>query len=115
MKPLSAEVKKCFLKLPDYEEPHGNNGAFRFVRQGNIFRCIISDGGGWDHVSISIENRKRCPTWEEMCWVKYMFFAEDEAVVQFHPAKKDYVNNHPYCLHLWRCQKGMPTPDPSMV
>ena len=27
---------------------------------------------------------------------------EDETVVQYHPPKSDYVNNHPYCLHLWR-------------
>jgi hypothetical protein len=23
-------------------------------------------------------------------------------VVQFHPPKSQYVNCHPYCLHLWR-------------
>ena len=33
---------------------------------------VWSFGGGWEHVSVSY--RKRCPTWEEMCRVKDMFF-----------------------------------------
>ena len=28
--------------------------------------------------------------------------AQDECVVQFHPPKSEYVNLHPYCLHLWK-------------
>lgn len=49
-------------------------------------------------------NRKRttAPTWEEMCEIKRMFFQEDETVVEYHPAKADYVNLHPLCLHMWR-------------
>lgn len=42
------------------------------------------------------------PTWEEMCEIKRMFFQENETVVEYHPAKADYVNLHPLCLHLWR-------------
>lgn len=79
----------------------GNNGAFMF----NIGRvtafCIASDGAGWEHVSISI-NKERTPDWEEMCFVKNLFWSEDDCVIQYHPPKKDYVNNAEYCLHLWR-------------
>ena len=75
---------------------------------------IFSNGGGWDHVSVSFNHR--CPTWEEMCEIKNMFFHPDEVVVQYHPAESDYVNNHPYCLHLWRPQEqAMPTPPAWMV
>jgi hypothetical protein len=75
---------------------------------------IFSNGGGWDHVSISFKHR--CPTWEEMCRVKDMFFSEDETVVQYHPAREDYVNNHPYCLHLWKPQRDpIPMPPAIMV
>lgn len=60
-----------------------------------------SDGPeGWEHVSVS--RHDRCPTWDEMQWVKEMFWADDEVVVQYHPAKDRYVNRMPYCLHLWR-------------
>ncbi len=61
---------------------------------------IFSWGGGWEHVSVSYPNRY--PTWEEMCRIKDMFWNEEECVVQYHPPKSEYVNNHPYCLHLWR-------------
>ncbi|MBR5818147.1 MAG: hypothetical protein IKY62_05825 [Clostridia bacterium] len=45
-----------------------------------------------------------------------MFFREDETVVQYHPAKSEYVNNVPNCLHLWRPTGAeMPTPPAIMV
>lgn len=85
-------------------------------KQGSYFLCLITNGLGWEHVSVSIPSERRCPTWEEMCYIKDMFFDKDEVVVQFHPAEKDYVNNHPHCLHLWRYLDGkFPTPDPLMV
>lgn len=65
-------------------------------------KVIVSDGMGWDHVSVSLP--KRTPTWEEMCYVKDLFFDPDETVVQFHPSVEHYVNLHPNCLHLWRNQ-----------
>lgn len=57
-------------------------------------------GMGWDHVSVSLQNRT--PTWEEMCFVKNLFWERDELVLQFHPPEKDYKNFHPYVLHLWK-------------
>ena len=80
------------------------NGMFKVYVNGKGFLVIASNGGGWEHVSVSPTSRKRkeCPTWEEMCAIKDMFFHEEEAVVQYHPPKSDYVNNHPNCLHLWR-------------
>lgn len=76
------------------------NGIFKVFVKGKSFQVIASNGGGWEHVSISKQNR--CATWEEMCAIKDMFFDETECVVQYHPPKSDYVNTHPYCLHLWR-------------
>lgn len=61
---------------------------------------IWSYAGGWEHVSICPDNR--VPTWDEMCKLKDMFWNEDEAVVQFHPPKSEYVNNVKNCLHLWK-------------
>lgn len=37
-----------------------------------------------------------------MCRIKDIFWGEDECVVQFHPPKNEYINLHPYCLHLWK-------------
>jgi len=72
---------------------------------------IWSFGGGWEHVSVTPYNRRHTPTWDEMCRLKGMFFWEDEVVVQYHPAKSDYINNVQNCLHLWRpLNEVMPTP-----
>ena len=64
---------------------------------------IWSNGGGWEHVSVSPESKRMIPTWDDMCKVKDIFFKDDEAVIQIHPPKAEYVNNLPNCLHLWRC------------
>lgn len=78
------------------------------------FAVIASSGGGWEHVSVS--TAERCPRWDEMQQIKEMFFLDDEVVMQLHPAKKDYVNHHPYCLHLWRpTHERIPLPDVAMV
>lgn len=90
------------------------NGVANFKVNGVAIRVLFSDGGGWDHVSVS--TRVRCPTWEEMCKVKALFFEDEDVVVQYHPRASEYRNVHPYCLHLWRCQYAeFPTPEPSMV
>lgn len=98
------------------DESHGNNGAFDIPLKTNRQRVnvIASEGMGWQHVSVSRSDR--CPTWEEMCEVKDLFFGPDEWVVQFHPARDQYVNVHPYCLHLWRPIDGaIQTPPTWMV
>ena len=75
---------------------------------------VFSWGGGWDHVSVSFRNR--VPTWDEMCEIKRMFFRPDEICVEYHPAESEYVNNMPYCLHIWRPQREpIPTPPSWMV
>ncbi len=112
-------------RLTDYELAHyhcrggGKNGAFKVYVGGRSFFVIASHGGGWDHVSVIPCNRKRqsCPTWDEMCAIKDMFFEPEEVVVQYHPAKSQYINDHPYGLHLWRPNDGtvIPTPPPEYV
>ena len=94
-------------------DDEGNNGMFViFLKQGQKVKVIASDGLGWEHVSVSRDDRT--PTWDEMCQVKDMFWDESDCVIQYHPAKKDYVNVHNHCLHLWRTE-GIPTPPTFMV
>lgn len=77
----------CYLNDKQYKPPRE-------------MAITASWGGGWEHVSVSLQNR--CPTWDEMCRIKDIFWGEEECVVQFHPPRSEYVNNHPYCLHLWK-------------
>lgn len=104
----------------------GNNGAF-FVSNGvgkAPLKVIASDGllvpgeapelFGWEHVSVSLPDR--CPTWAEMCRIKELFWDDEDIVIQFHPPRSQYVNNHPYCLHLWRpLRTAIPLPPSILV
>lgn len=81
----------------------GPNGRFIITSpEGIVFQVIASDGGGWEHVSVTTARKKRCLTWEEMCFIKNLFWDPDEDVIQYHPARKDYINVHPTVLHLWK-------------
>jgi len=97
----------------------GNNGVFAIpaVIPGRELRAIASDGGGWEHVSVSVQGRRTAvPNWEEMCKIKNLFWNEDDVVIQFHPRKSDYVNNHLGCLHMWRpVGVTLPTPPAEFV
>lgn len=94
----------------------GNNGMFRIPKWGKTFRIIISDGEGWEHVSVTKEGLHTCPTWEEMCWVKSLFWEPDEACMQLHVADSDNISDHDYCLHIFRpIGVPIPLPDPMMV
>lgn len=104
-------INECHRKMG---ETGDTNGYFLIPFEGRYYAVIISDGMGWDHVSVSLPNR--IPGWSAMCFIKNTFFDENEAVVQFHPPKKDYINNHPHCLHLWKKQGyEFPLPNPIMV
>lgn len=109
MKPIKEILKSSLITNV---EGIGDDGAmFEFKYKSRKYEVIASNGGGWDHVSIVPLNQKRVPTWEVMCLLKDMCFNEDEVVMQLHPAKKDYVNVHNECLHLWKPQhKAIPTP-----
>lgn len=85
---------------------YGNNGAFKIPMEDKyvIAFCIASDGQGWEHVSVHIteQGKNETPVWDEMCWIKNLFWDEDDCVIQYHPPKSEYVNNHKNTLHLWR-------------
>lgn len=112
-----SRIERGRIRKGDFASPSGVNwGAFqlRVPKHGRVLRIIVGVGDGWDHVSVSL--RDRCPTWDEMCAVKNLFFRDDEWVVQYHPAKADYVNLHHQTLHLWRPHDAeLPKPPKIMV
>jgi hypothetical protein len=83
-------------------DPGANWGFFLYLGELRI----ISSGPaeGWEHVSVS--HKSRTPSWAEMQEIKELFWSDEETVVQFHPAKAEYVNIHHNCLHLWRPTGG---------
>jgi hypothetical protein len=107
------EIKKCKRLLITEESLDGISGIIQMpLWEGSI---IISWGGGWEHVSVAPRKKRIVPDWDSMCMLKDIFFKEDEAVIQIHPPKAEYVNNMPNCLHLWRWAEGEMTLPPSFM
>ena len=105
--PLTLQANR--IRDGDYasDESYGLAGAFRLIAPGGTMLLAVSSGAagngndtGWEHVLVSAEHR--CPTWDEMVFVKDLFWTEDEMCVQYHPPKSEYVNFYPHCLHIWR-------------
>jgi len=102
----------------------GNNGAFDLEspEPGWRLAIICSDGEQWEHVSVHAYrgrlgdvSKMRTPNWREMAYVKDLCWDGDDVVMQLHPKKSEYVNNHPHVLHLWRpTHTPIPTP-PSLL
>jgi hypothetical protein len=89
----------------------GNSNTLRGI---SSLKVIASVGGGWDHVSVSLEYR--CPTWAEMQFIAELFFKPDECAMQLHVPAKDHINQHPFVLHWWRPRlKLIPLPPKSFV
>lgn len=86
--------------------PGDDYGCFRFRAPSGIWlNCVVSSGDPevgikWEHVSVSTPTR--CPTWDEMDWIKRLFWNDEEIVQQFHVNDSRKTNQHPYCLHLWK-------------
>ena len=95
---------------------YGLTGAFEVLGPNQRLLHIISSGenDAWEHVSVSLHNRT--PNWREMCFVKDLFWDDEEEVIQFHPRKSEYVNLHTHCLHLWRpVNTELPMPPRELV
>lgn len=109
-------------KLARVRHPFGNavndfNAAYRIMGPaGRDLTILVSDGEGWDHVSVSTPAGTDAPTWAEMCWVKDQFFEAREYAVEYHPPHERYINVHPNCLHIWRPQnERVPMPPLALV
>lgn len=121
----SAPPRPTFVSLEQWAEDFilaiGEPPGFRrilspgvhFVRYADPLTVVVSgrteaDGKKWIHVSASHPNRP--PTWATMCVVKERFLG-DRRAIQVHVPRDQWVNLHPYCLHLWCCLDGDGLPD----
>ena len=117
--PMQLEVAR--LHPPEFirTKPGEMQGMFQLVGPQGVQMRMLSSGHdreyNWEHVSVTVR-APRCPTWEEMCFVKNLFWAEDEVVMQLHPAAHEYINEHPHCLHLWKpIGATIPTPPTILI
>ena len=118
-KQLSEILLQCRVINGPYASKRGDDyGAFLIMGPCGALLKILCSGtdaeNGWEHVSVSRD--KHPPNWQEMCFVKKLFWGDDEAVMQLHPPSRDYVNHHPNCLHLWRpLRDAIPLPPSILV
>jgi hypothetical protein len=116
-KPFPPQVEAARIRKGAMGSKSGEGyGAFTFTNKSGKSLAVIaigSDDTGWEHVSVSLKHRT--PTWEEMCFIKDLFWGPEEEVVQFHPPRSEYVNCHPHCLHLWRHVDGHKIPPSILV
>lgn len=96
--------------LDEYQD--GIMGIWTDPLTAKRYTYVFSWGEGWEHLSVSTPSKT--PTWDIMCRFKNMFWNEDETCIEYHPAKEDYVNMHPYCLHIWK-PIGIELPKPPTI
>lgn len=120
------EIYRLKIGIMGSDESYGCNGVFiipvDYDEPGvKYYQIIASDGSGWRHVSVVLLNERKepsnvMPSWEDMCYIKDLFWDVSACVVQYHPPHSEYVNNHQYCLHLWEpTNTKMPMPDSILV
>jgi hypothetical protein len=110
------------MKLPEkYRDPLLPDGFFKIphpTSDGLFFRCLVLNGYDWEHLTVTVFEKgkrpERCPTWEEMCFIKSLFWEDEEAAMQLHPPKSEWVSNHPFALHLWK-PKNIEIPLPPSI
>lgn len=85
-----------------YEGEAFGTEAYRNKTQGLLVLVSVSimeNGEKFLHVSVS--RRSRLPSWDDLKRVKAAFIGEEREAVHVLPKASDYINLHPYCLHLW--------------
>lgn len=86
-----------------------------FACQFGLFRFIVSDNDRfenddrWRHVSMSLGGR--LPNYCELKHARQVWFPAEAEVIQVFPPEKEFVNNHPFCLHLWWNKDRRLTPE----
>jgi hypothetical protein len=114
MKTIEEIRKTSNLFIEAEAENDGIGGKYYDKYSGKYLNFIFSHQLGWEHLSVSMPGKT--PTWDQMCVMKDIFWNEDEACVEYHPKKEDYVNNHQHCLHIWKpTNETLPLPPSILV
>lgn len=98
---------------PVYQPPAGLPSAwrrapgppdqYRFENRRSGLRVIISVDriGEIPTLHLSVSRRSRTPNWSDLRAVKNLFIGPEQEAHQIMPPESQYVNLHPYCMHLW--------------
>ncbi len=83
------------------------NKEYVIPANGGMLHLLCSNTLGWDHIFFKVVldtvlSKYRMPSSIEMERIKDLFFESDEAVIEVHPKKENYVNIDSNVLHLWK-------------
>lgn len=99
-------IEEIKHKVMVMKSPYAEMSGYIDLSSGRRVKFLAGHyENGNEHVSISLYGMRKLPTWEEMCEVKDIFWDDEEAVVQIHPKKSEYVDMGEI-LHLWRPADG---------
>jgi hypothetical protein len=71
------------------------------IRAGDLEVLMTKDTkDGQTRIHMSVSHANRLPTWEEMKELREKYLPLNRDFIMFFPKIEDYVNIHPYCLHL---------------
>lgn len=99
------EIKKNTWNI----QPIGEGKCSALIKLPDCKTCSVVWGtneDGYEHVSVSPLKKILLPSWDDMAYLKDVFFDDEEEVYQIHPPKSQYVNIKDNCLHLWRPVSG---------
>ncbi len=99
MKSIESIIKNDRVRIIIQEDGY-IAGKLKTDKGSTLSFIFGSDEDGYEHLSVSKINR--LPDWEELLSARYVFWEDEEEVIQILPKKSEYVNIHKNCLHLWR-------------
>lgn len=101
-----------FVREPSPYIESGGGGAWKRIGDElmvTMSESLESDGRTWIHVAFS--RPTRLPSWSDMKRVKDAFIGKERRAISVLPRASEYVNIHPYCLHLFACLDDDGLPD----
>ncbi len=98
--PIPPEIKGLIMKgiLPEKTEVYLLD-----------YNTVIFSKEPWkkkERLHASISHPFRLPTWEEVKYIRYKLFPDEMYVAQVLPPKKEYVDMHKNCFHMYEMFDG---------
>jgi hypothetical protein len=53
---------------------------------------------------MGISHKNRLPTYDELKEARYKYCADVPYMAQIFPPESEFINLHPFCLHLWEIE-----------
>lgn len=90
------------MKLSEIGSPVHGSQAYRTENNVTVI-CAKEPCGPQGQIRwhLSIAHNRRYPTWDEIRDIRYALVPDEVMVAMFLPPRREYVNQHPYCFHLF--------------